>query len=314
MLNKILESRINHGWSRQDIINRILAVDSKAKETTLRQEICFIESGKNAHVKTKSMITRYSKAYDMTYEEFANALEFNKAHCNDPDFLNELSIFRYKKSSSNRTSKYVNGLPADTAKKSDFKTKTYYDKIRNDCINEGFYNIADRSAYNKYCQINKCIISVDDWHKIVQIKDKAFRESHNGMSENNYRNRLSKINCARKAGFGDDYNKYDRWVKYLNSHENPMSKEKWIVYDEERQKKRKMSKPIEKQAEYQYTYLSNKVIELGLTDITQYRRWHGFKRRLANKNVTLEEWKIIDAENQAKRKKLKEMREKDKIK
>lgn len=287
MKNKILEARLKLNIPAYDIAD----ICNISPAT-----VCHIEAGtyRVPHTYT-AMMYKLCEVYCMSIEDFFNSMKENYMYRqnNDTEFLQELKNRpRFRRI---QTDKPINrSYSIDTA-------NATAKKLFEESINLGFYNTADRTAYNKYGREHNTNISVDEWHIIKKKLETEFINTH-GTTPSNYKFIQSLTRSARKVGFGDDYLKYNRWIKYIarckGNNINPMPIEEWSIQDDIKMHNRELNKKSDKEKkkciEYMYNLDTKLAIELGFNDVKQYRRWRSFKQFNGSSTLTIEEWKEID--------------------
>lgn len=213
MKNKLLEKRLELNIS----INEI----SKLSNCS-HQLISNIETGQyKMPNRIYKVLYRVCKTYQMSISELIIAITSNYTYRqnNDEEFMKELE---------NRPK--IRKLTIYNNKNT--KAKKYAKKYLKKYKELGFYNIADRTEYNKYCKENNInFLSVDEWHIIKKQIEEDFFIKY-GITKGTYKWIESLTRCAQKVGFGNDYRKYIRWREYKKTHPKEMSLEEWSKFDD----------------------------------------------------------------------------------
>lgn len=276
MKNKLIEQRIKLNLTQRNIAD--LANCSYGTIATMELGRCKVPNT------ITDMWYNISKAYQLSIGDLITytTLNYQYRQLNDIDFLSEIGNTR---------------IVNDTNSVGPNKAST---KLFNDSIKLGFYNTADRTAYNKYCKEHKIELSIDEWHVIKKKMEADFLAEH-GITQAQYKLVQSLTRCARKVGFGDDYKKYSRWKNYKNTHANPVSIEEWSKLDDIKQaniaRNKKSKQELARLNKIAIKHNIKKTIELGLDDIQQYYRWVDYNQQIKNPTISIEEWKELDRIN-----------------
>ena len=285
MKNKLLEARLSLNLSQDDIA------------TKTNTSVIIINGIETGRYKLPNYISdrwhNICKAYNMNISEFLNNVELNNLYRqnNDEEFINELKNKPHIRKS---TDIKANILPKNNT------VKKLAKRLLEKSIELGFYNTADRTAYNKYCKENNVNITVEEWHIIKKKLESEFLAEH-GVTQSQYKLIQSLTKCAREVGFGDDYKKYNRWKNYKKTHKNPMPIEEWSKLDDIKQaniiKNKKSQIEIYKNSESKRNYHTKKAKQLGFIDVKQYYRWIDYNNQIKNPKISIDEWKKLDQVN-----------------
>lgn len=308
MINKLLENRLACNMTRPDLIDTIHKSYSDITKAVISTLISQIEAGKYPWTMQMETAEKYCSFYNMTADEFKNAVNTNSKNINNSEFINEYNNVmhngpRYRKRHNEVKESTVTNFSKIAAKK-------LFDK----CIAEGFFNTLDKTLYNKYCKENNIVnLTVNEWHIIKAKLDEEFKATHNGMTESAFKYYESLKRSASRVGFGDDYNKYQRWIKYCRKYENPMSIEEWSKYDDEKmigykdKRNNRTEKDLirlKKQTKQMHDANKIRAKNLGLKDEQQYYRWIEFHNNKEYAHMSLEEFLVIDKQRQSRIKQL----------